>query len=54
MAVAKQKRKILSNAEWWEQHREQFERTERHYRELMATLERQIAAKKASQGDSAA
>ena len=41
-----EKRKKLTNREWWEQHREQFERTERHYRELMAELEAKIAAKR--------
>jgi hypothetical protein len=34
--MKKKKGKIQSQAEWWEEHREQFERTERHYEELKA------------------
>lgn len=44
-----EKRKKKKTSDFWEKHREQFERTERHYREVMADLEAKIAAKRAAQ-----
>ena len=50
----KRKRTIPTYREWYEAHREQFERTERHYRELMARLDQEIAEKRAARGQDAA
>ncbi len=52
--MAKKRKKILSNREWWEKHREQFERTERHVKELISSLERKIAEERAARGEDAA
>lgn len=53
--MAKRKRKgIPTYREWYEAHREQFERTERHYRERMAYLEQKIAEKRAAQNENPA
>ncbi|HXF98251.1 MAG TPA: hypothetical protein VNJ46_06525 [Gaiellaceae bacterium] len=43
------RRRKLTNREWWDAHREQFERTERRYREVMAKLEARIAAERAAE-----
>ena len=40
--------------EWHEQHREQFERTERHLRERIAYHERKLAEERAARGENAA
>ena len=45
--MAKRKKTIPTYREWYEAHREQFERTERHFRERMAYLDRKIAERKA-------
>ena len=41
--MAKKKKQIYK--EWWEQHREQFERTDRAFKELFAKWEAENAAK---------
>ena len=50
----KPKRTIPTNREWLEQHREQFERTERHWEEWKLRWERRAAEAKADRGESAA
>ena len=51
----KRKRKIQSHAEWWEEHHEQFERTDRMYEEAQKRWAREAAereqAAKSSEGE---
>ena len=40
------KKKRQTNKEWWAEHREQFERTDRAFKELFAKWEAENAAKR--------
>jgi hypothetical protein len=58
MTVTEKKRKRLTNREWWARYGEQFERTDRHYRELQERwarrdAEREAARKAAEEQDAA-
>jgi hypothetical protein len=48
------KTKVPTYAEWYEAHREQFERTERHYEELRARWASEAAARGTAHEDAAA
>ncbi len=54
MEKKKRNRKIPTYREWYEAHREQFERTERHYEERKAHWARLDAEEKAARGENAA
>ena len=41
-------KKIQSQAEWWEEHREQFERTDRLYEEAQQRWAREAAEREAA------
>jgi hypothetical protein len=48
------KRKKLTSREFWEKYREQFARTDRHLKEVIAELDAKIAQKRAVRGEDAA
>ncbi len=48
MKMAEKKRKRLTNREFWERYGEQFERTERHYREWQERWARRAAEREAA------
>ncbi len=52
--MAKKKRKMLTNREWWAKHREQFERTDRLLRERIAYHEARLAEERGSRGENPA
>ena len=52
--MARKRKTIPTYREWYEAHREQFERTERHLKERIAHYERKIAEAKAVRGEDAA
>jgi hypothetical protein len=45
------KKKRMSNREFWERHRDQFERTDRLFRERLAYYEARRTAERAAQGE---
>jgi hypothetical protein len=47
----KRKRPKKTNREWWDEHREQFARTDRLLRERMAYHRAKIAEERATRGD---
>lgn len=52
--MEKKRKKKTKNAEFWEKYREQFERTDRHLKEQIASLEAKSAEEKAARGEDAA
>lgn len=52
--MEKKRKKRTRNAEFWEKYGEQFERTERHLKELIAKLEAEVAKDRAARGETAA
>lgn len=52
--MAKKKRKMLTNREWWAKHREQFERTDRLLKERIAYHEARLAEERTARGEDAA
>lgn len=45
-----EKKKRQSNKEWWAAHREQFERTDRAFKELFAKWEAEAAKRRLAEG----
>ncbi len=52
--MAKKKRKMLTNREWWAKHREQFEETDRLLRERIAYHRARRLEDEAARGQDAA
>ena len=48
------KRKKQTNREFWEKYGKQFERTERHLKEVIASLDAKIAEERSARGENAA